>query len=220
MEARFRADYPGEFVIVKTTWSGGKKEQVREWIENPIVNQHISGRAACIGDLHQQSVFDVRNLQNHRGGLLGSKKLQVYGTGEVAEYIKMDFAVECHTEILERLLTSNYAEDHIVYSTARMCIEHPGKFYLIPYNPMLINRVLPVYLAAFDGHKEIFLIGYDKDTQEQNSNWIPQLVNLFRTYTGVRFYLVGEPTNFAPEFLECSNVIPQSIRDFVGYCDV
>jgi len=30
MEARYRQDYPGEFVVVKSTWADGKKEQQRE----------------------------------------------------------------------------------------------------------------------------------------------------------------------------------------------
>jgi hypothetical protein len=34
MQARFRADYPGEFVVLNTTWSGGRQRQQREWIEN------------------------------------------------------------------------------------------------------------------------------------------------------------------------------------------
>jgi hypothetical protein len=37
MEARFRADYPGEFVIVNTVWEGGKRTEQREWIANPDV---------------------------------------------------------------------------------------------------------------------------------------------------------------------------------------
>ena len=49
IQERYRADYEGEFVITESRWSGGKKTQNREWVANPIDNQHISGRAACIG---------------------------------------------------------------------------------------------------------------------------------------------------------------------------
>ena len=79
MEARFRVDYAGEFVITGSTWGSGKKTETREWIANPIENQHISGRAACIGSAFDQGTFDYTRLQRHRGGLLGSKKLQTYG---------------------------------------------------------------------------------------------------------------------------------------------
>jgi hypothetical protein len=81
MDARYRTDYLGEFVILETRWSGGKKSETREWINNPITNHHLSGRAACIGSTLDQIHFDYTRLQRHRGGLLGSKKLQTYGTG-------------------------------------------------------------------------------------------------------------------------------------------
>ena len=42
MDARYRSDYPGEFVILETKWSGGKKSEQREWIPNPIENHHLS----------------------------------------------------------------------------------------------------------------------------------------------------------------------------------
>ena len=73
MDARYRIDYPGEFVITHTRWAGGKKDETREWIANPIENHHISGRAACIGHTSEKQYFDYTRLQNHRGGLLGSK---------------------------------------------------------------------------------------------------------------------------------------------------
>ena len=68
METKFRADYAGEFVVVESRWSGGHKQEKREWIENPIENQHISGRAACIGSSVDQYLFDYTRLQRHRSG--------------------------------------------------------------------------------------------------------------------------------------------------------
>ena len=76
MQARYRTDYAGEFVITETRWAGGRKNETREWIVNPIENHHISGRAACIGTDIDHWRFDYTRLARHRGGLLGSKKLQ------------------------------------------------------------------------------------------------------------------------------------------------
>jgi hypothetical protein len=76
---QYRSDYEGEFVITESRWSGGKKTQNREWVPNPIKNQHISGRAACIASDVDKERFDYTRLQRHKGGLLGSKKLQTYG---------------------------------------------------------------------------------------------------------------------------------------------
>ena len=94
METRYRADYAGEFVVLETKWSGGKKIEKREWIDNPITNQHLSGRAACIGSGIDRNYFNYTVLQRHRGGLLGSKKLQNYGTGIIAQEMRLDFTVK------------------------------------------------------------------------------------------------------------------------------
>jgi len=48
IQERYRADYPGEFVVLKTRLENGQKVQEREWIPNPVENQHISSRAAVV----------------------------------------------------------------------------------------------------------------------------------------------------------------------------
>jgi hypothetical protein len=223
MEARFRADYPGEFVVVNTIWEHGKRTEQREWIANPIENQHISGRAACIGsrDSHKiQLGFDYRILQRHRGGLLSSLKLQTYGTGLIAEDMRLDFTVDIDSAQLQKLIESKYYEDNVVYTTARNCIQNPGDFYLIPQAPRLLMPALPVYLAAFDGHKEIFLLGYSKQMQFDNNRWFDNVNEVFTAYAGVKFHVVGEPTIMPDLWLECSNVATMTYREFVSYCDV
>lgn len=220
MEARFRRDYMGEFIVLESKWSKGKKTQSREWINNPIENQHISGRAVCIFGQQEQTVFDYTILQRHRGGLLGSLKLQTYSVGSVAEQMRLDFTVEVDEAQLQKLIDIEYFENNVIYTTAKNCLRHPGDFYLIPLNPRLLLPSLPVYLAAFDGHSEVFLIGYNRDTEFVNSEWVAQLSTVFAAYSGVKFYLVGEPTNTHAAWLELPNVKTMSYRDFIGYCDV
>lgn len=216
----YRADYPGEFVVVNTKWSGGKKDQQREWIPNPIENQHISGRAVCIGSDTDLGRFNYSVLQRHRGGLLGSKKVQTYSIGSVAQEMRLDFAVENSPEKLNELIASQYAENNVVYTSARNCIAHPGSFYLIPRNPLLINFVTPVYLAAFDSHKEIFLLGYTKDHPETNLRWRQQLADVINTYKGTKFFAIGEPSNMPDEILSCSNLETMNYHEWVSYADV
>lgn len=221
MQEAYRKDYPGEFVVTNTIWQSGKKEQQREWIDNPIENQHISGRAVCIGSGHENDRFDYTRLQHHRGGLLGSKKVQTYGTGDIAHEMRLDFAVENQSTKLDWFIESNYVENNIVYTSARNCIAYPGVFYLIPRNPLLVNIITPIYLAAFDGHNEIFLLGYNNDNPESKNRWVPQLIDLINTYRGIKFFLVGEPTNNPPELLDrCSNLQAISYRDWIGYADI
>jgi hypothetical protein len=220
MQARYRADYAGEFVILETRWDSSKKEETREWIPNPIENQHLSGRAACIGSNIDQEYFDYTRLQRHRGGLLGSKKLQTYGTGLIAQQMRLDFAVETNTNNLAKILENNYQQDNIVYTTAQNCISSPGEFYLIPYKPRLIDMTTAVYLAAFDGHQEVFLLGYTDESPGDSLNWESQLADVFKAYPGVKFYLVGESTRMPDIWVDCFNTQTMTYPEFISYCDV
>jgi hypothetical protein len=220
MQARYRTDYAGEFVILETRWSGGKKEQSREWIANPIENHHISGRAACIGSDFDANRFDHVRLQRHRGGLLGSKKLQTYGVGNIAASMRLDFAVETCAAQLAALKESGYAEKNIVYTTARQCLAWPGEFYLIPLSPKLLDIATLPYLAAFDGHQEIFMLGYNRETAVENATWSQQVRNVVDAYPAVKFYFVGEASNMYEAWLEPANTQSMTHREFIGYCDV
>jgi len=220
MQAQYRSDYAGEFVVLETRWTGGKKTQTREFVANPIENHHISGRAACIGSAFDADRFDHVRLQQHRGGLLGSKKLQTYGTGDIATTMRLDFAVETRAAQLANLKESGYTEKNIVYTTARQCIAMPGEFYLIPLSPKLLDIATLPYLAAFDGHQEIFLLGYNRETAVENAAWNQQVRNVVDAYPGVKFYFVGEPSNMYDSWLEPANTQAMTYRDFIGYCDV
>jgi len=220
MQARYRSDYAGEFVILETQWVGGKRTEKREWISNPIDNQHISGRAACIGSNTDSDIFNYTILQRHRGGLLSSKKLQTYGVGSIAQTMPLDFAVETKETQLPTLIENKYSENNVVYTTGRNCINHPGQFYLIPNNPRLLDISTIAYLAAFDGHQEIFLLGYNRDSPVENPTWHTQLCSLIESYAGVKFYFVGEKTNMFPEWLELANAEFITYNNFISYCDV
>jgi hypothetical protein len=220
MQARYRADYPGEFIVIEATWQNGKKEEKREWIPNPIENQHISGRAACIGSNIDQEFFDYTHLQHHRGGLLGSKKLQTYGNSDIAKQMRLDFAVEKDLNKLTEIIKLGYQEDNIVYTSPTNCLIYPGEFYIVPYNPRLCDVAQLLYLAAFDGHKEIFMLGYNKESQIESLNWIENVREVMDAYPGIIFHMVGEKTNMPDLWMEAYNTKNLSHQEFIYYCDV
>ena len=221
IEQRFRRDYPGEFVILETRWRNGKKEQKREWIDNPIENQHISGRAAVIGTDADRHNFDYERLQRHRGGLLSKKKFQTYIAGDIWKDMRADFAVETDRKKLPAIVESGYQVDNIVYTTASNCIAFPGEFYLIPYNPRLDILALPIYLAAFDGHQEIFLLGYNQEVTSGVFNWQTHVSSVFGAYPMVKFYIVtNNDKNQPAAWRSHRNVTCMNYQDWVSYCDV
>jgi len=217
---RYRKDYTGEFVILNTSWSNGKKRMNREWMPNQIENHHISGRAACIGSRVDQLDFDFTMLQRHKGGLLGSLKLQTYGTGDIAKSMRLDFAVEKDDSVLHELLEQHYYKQNIIYTTPKQCLKHPGAFYTIPFNPPFLSSSVLPYLAAFDGHKEIFLLGYSEDAKFGQLEWWSQIEHVISAYPASTFFHVSHLSQTPSAWKNYSNFKQLSYREFITYCDI
>jgi hypothetical protein len=218
--ANYRQDYHGEFVVLETRWKDGIKTQKKEWIDNPITNQHISDRAAVIGSRSDKDRFDYTRLQRHRGGLLGKKKLQTYASGQLWTDMPFDFFVTGDNAEILKIMDNNYDDPNIVYSTARLCINYPGHFYLVPYAPQVDQLSLAVYLSAFDGHREIFLLGYSNDTPASNRHWVDHVDYVFRAFRSTAFYLVGTESNMPVKWRHNKNVECMNYRQFISTCDI
>ena len=218
--ARYRSDYDGEFVITETRLVDGRKQEQREWIDNPIIHERISNRAAIICSSYDQKRFDYRRLQNHKGGLLGSKRLQTYATGDIWQDMRLDFHVTTHKPTLRQIVESGYDEHSVIYSSTAGVLAHPGHFYLIPYTPYLTDLAAAIYLASFDGHEEIFLIGYNIDVPQDDKNTVTDIFDVMRTYSGTRYVSVGTPAGQPAAWLELPNFSTMPLREFISYCDI
>jgi hypothetical protein len=75
-------------------------------------------------------------------------------------------------------------------------------------------------LAAFDGHREIFMLGYHNETPVENQYWIKQIENVMNAYPGVIFYMVGEETIMPDLWMEAANSKNLTYREFISYCDI
>lgn len=217
---RYRQDYSGEFLITKTIFRNGQKIQEREWINNPIVNQHISGNAVLIAGGDSKSIFNYQKLAKHRGGLLGRKKLQTYGTHDVYKHMDLNFYYTNNIKHLDEILKSKYQESTVVYTRSQKCIKNPGEFFIIPQDPMLSDIATIAYLAAFDSHKEIFIIGADQYKYHPISQETLDLEKIIRAYSGIKWHMVSDWSSVAEKLLLIDNVSKMSYRDFVTTCDI
>lgn len=229
MSERYRTEYDGEFVIVSHTIKDGKKHQEREWIENPIENQHISGRACVIG--HGQSRFTTNyngkfnlktKIENHAGWHLGRKRLQSYGSEGCWKELQCDFYVEFDPEKLAEIKLKEYSNIVSVYTNARNCITTPGEYYLVPYGQRGTSVGVATWLACFDGHKEVFLIGVDGTNQDQSTSdkRILELDEIVKTYKGVQFIYVSDGAAPPDAWLQNQNFAHWKYHEFVSYCDI
>jgi hypothetical protein len=218
---RYRSDYDGEFVIVNTIFKNGKKEQEREWVDSPIENKHL-GRATCIAKGPSTQRFKFNALENHQGGLLGSKSMQIYGVDDVFKELKCNFLVSTNQYILDEIKEKNYQEDTIVYTTPRLCIANAGEFYLIPHGFKSTTHAIALWLACFDEHKEIFLFGYDEVDNNGNEQLkLIQSVNeVIKAYPDVQYYFVHNNTNMPDLFKYHLNMKSMTIQEYVSYADV
>jgi len=220
IESRYRRDYSGEFVITETRISDGRSQQTREWIPNVIENHHISGRAAVIGSRTDQERFRYQKLQRHRGGLLGKKRLQTYGTGDLWRDMAFDFFVTTDRGQAQAMADTGYDTQSTVYTNANICIENPGRFYLVPFLQPIDNLALAVYLAAFDGHQEVFMLGYNIDTLGGTASWIADVDSVMLAYATTQFVLVGTESNMPESWRYHPNVTSMIHRKFISYCDI
>lgn len=215
MLERYRSEYLGEFVVVHTLWKNQKKVQKKEWVPNPIENKHISSRAVVIGPGESRSKFDISLLENHKGGLLGRLSLQSYGTDALYKEMTPNFLITFDEDIL-LALKGHYAEKNVVYTSTKMCLKYPGEFYMVPHNIRNYAISVAIYLAAFDEHKEVFLVGVDGLTpQEEHA-----IADVFKAYKKTRFVVVSDTPIFLSKWRRYPNVDQWDYRKFISHCDI
>lgn len=243
----YRSNYAGENIVSSLILHDGEWDPTTEFVPNNVFNTHTTTQAVAIGNGESRLAIDLQLIGDHRGGILARDKLQTYGCNALYRDFTPDFLVAVGDEIIEEIAKSGYANDNIVYTNAGAILDYPGKFYLVPQNLSYDSGALAAYLAAFDGHTKIFLLGYDqydnehhingniynnvyKDTpgylagdQEQNSKFFSlTLQQVVATYNEVEFVRVM-PTNswWQPaELRTLLNFRQISYQDFIHEVDL
>lgn len=219
MNKRYRQDYDGEFVVLNTNIRLGIKQQKREWIPNTLTETAQSRCAAVIASTGASNAFDYQRLVRHRGGLLGKNKLKLYGTSNVWQFVKLDYY--CSTD-RHQIAKINDIDDCKTYcfTTSRLCMLYPGKFYLVPLQPPISDLGLAVYLAAFDGYRDIYLIGFPEAASGLTRNWQQDVLTVMQTYNDHAFYACGSPIEIPESWKNLPNVQILSYKKFVTACDL
>lgn len=164
LQKLYRSGYVGENITTEMRHSGSRWDITTEFVPNSVINNQISNRAVVIGNGVSRKGFNLRTLELHRGGVLASGALQSYGCNAVYRDMKPHFLVAGGSdEIVTELIDSGYCDNNIVYSNSANVINHPGKFYLVPQDVQFNTGAVAAYLACFDGHKKVYLLGFDAE---------------------------------------------------------
>lgn len=239
----FRNSYVGEDVVINRYYTNQTWVDQTEYVPNTVNNYQTGNVAVVIGNGITRKGFDLNYLKNHKGGLGGARKLQTYGCNALYRDFEPDFLVATGDEMVAELANSGYCEDHIVYARAPHLMEYPGKFYLVPQNPSYNSGSIAVYLAAFDGHKKIYMIGFDgQDTIQYNYNiyagtnayqeergaqtnqkfWFDSLNHIIKTYSDVEFIrvMITKYSTEPSQLKECLNYRQIDYNNFVWEVDL
>ena len=243
LSRKYRKGYTGEDIIVERKYEDRVWHNTTELVPNQITNNQISDRAVIIGNGLSRLDFNLQHLKTH-SGLLGANTVQTYGCNALYRDFTPDFIVaNGNNGIIDEIANSPYIDSNIVYTSNLHLLEYPGKFYLIPYDPYADAGTTAAYIAAFDGHKRIYLLGFDGyDTAGHNNNvyadtngydgtWefevednklINNRLQLFNVYNDVDFVWVTQSgRSTVPERLKwCRNHRQISFRDLVLECDL
>lgn len=241
LNKKYRRGYVSEDIIVERKLEGGVWKTTTETVPSRVTNRQISNVAVVIGNGINRLDFNLNELKKP-SGLLGTKTVQTYGCNALYRDFAPDFLVATgNNGIVDEIADKGYTNDHIVYSNAIHLLEFPGKFYLIPYDAYADAGTTAAYIAAFDEHKTIYLIGFDghepdwnnnvyagtngydaKTTSIDHTDWINNRKQLLDVYDDVDWvWVTPHGTNIIPNALKyCLNLRQINYRQFVLECDL
>jgi hypothetical protein len=238
----YRRGYTGEEIIAERYLDSGIWTTVTERVPSNVTNNQISNRAAVFGNGQGRTTFDPKLIINHRSGLLGADTLQTYACNAFYRDYTPDFLIVTDRRIASEIVDKKYTDNNIVYTRVDITLEFPKKFYLIPHDIYADAGTTALYLAAFDGHQRIYMLGFDgQDTPGHNNNvyantagydpvkfnvsdekWVNNQLTVFNTYNDVDFVHVSETGRATiPEAWKyCTNLRRISYRDMVLEADL
>lgn len=238
----YRANYAGENIVSQLTLAGGEWNPETEYVPNAVTNVHSTSQAVAIGNGNSRLNFDLSHIARHRGGLLGVDRLQSYGCNALYRDFTPDFLIVTGDDMAEEVANSGYINSNIVYTTADITLQYPGKFYMVPQNIQLDAGALAAYMACFDGHSKVFLLGYDhyqdyepvnnvySDTnayppgtaRDNGFSFVLNLEDVVRTYPDVEFVRVMplDTWNMHDRFKSLLNFRQIDYRAFVLEADI
>jgi len=219
----YRSNYAGESIVTELVLEKNEWTPVTEYVPNSVFSTHTTTQAVAIGNGETRAEFDLTHIANHKGGLFAANKLQSYGCNYLYQEFTPDFLVAVDAEKVATIANSGYTADNIVYTNAQYMLDYPGKFYLTPQNPAYDAGALAAYMACFDGHSKVFLLGYDGYTNApEHTFWVKTLLSVMGVYSNVEFVRVMPTASYivADALQRRANFRQIGFRDFVIEADI
>lgn len=235
---RYRKDYTGEFLIFNVSLDDGSYEEHREWIPNNIQNNTHYGTAVVLGNGISRSTIPLEKIKKHKTGIGGVNRMQTYGCNALYRDFAPDFLVATNKNIVNEII-DNGVSNTIVLTSGSNILQHPGKLHMLPYGINMNAGATAAYMACFDGHKKVYLIGFDNQTGERNNNiyagtknydsadvkvssakWEQAMLSVFKTFPDVVFTRVETRGETPESWKSCLNYRAINARQFALEVDL
>ena len=219
----YRKDYRGEDVIVERIYKDSSWNPRAEFVPKAFNFTPENPWAVVIGNGTSRLHYNLNNFLDYREGNFANwkpasikRKFYTYGCNAIFRDYIVDFLAITGEGLLDEYVSAEAKDNVIAYANNQFLYRHPSKFSLIPQNPNLNSGAIAAYLAAFDGHKKVFLLGFDgNDTLNYNYNvyastpyypklnetvqedfWVQSLCEIMKVYADTEFVRVMPTTSF------------------------
>lgn len=168
--------------------------------------------------------------------------MQTYSCNAAYRDFEATFTVAVGNDIAREIADSGYCNRHIVYANSDKILKYPNKFYLIPQDFVSNAGTAATYLACFDGHEKIYLLGFDNSAGEHYNNnvyagtpgyaptnhnysddyWILAMEQVMSLYNEVEFVRVTPTPNYVcpTTWLKLSNFRQISFNEYIIEADL
>lgn len=249
----YRRDLSAETVNLVGLYIKSGWRYMTEDIDIPQVDI-LSDHAVVVGNGISGTSFDLAQILPYRQTTQEgettpwSTKRQIknfltYGCNAIYRDYKLDFVCCTGKGIIKEIAESNLDNTNIVFYTNTKYIEqYPGKFSFLPQDPDFNSGAIAAYMAAFDGHKKVYMLGFDGvDNPDNNYNryagtlnyppldhptnesyWVRSLNTVMQVYSDTEFVRVCPTKKFRQPDMWRNNLNYRQIdfRQFVLEADV
>jgi hypothetical protein len=88
------------------------------------------------------------------------KNFFTYGCNAIYRNFKSDFLACSGEGIIKEIAENTNDKPSVIYANSKYLEQYPGKFNFLPQNPDFNAGAIAAYMAAFDGHQKVFMLGF------------------------------------------------------------
>jgi len=175
------SNYKGEEIITNITISKGTKHETRKYMPRTIFNDPEGKDAFIIGNGKSRLGFDLKKLP-----------ADTYGCNALYRDYSPNFLVAVDRHMYEEIAKSKYGDQNIVYTNHNCMSKFGGTCHLIPSNPHRGAGPTATHIAIHDGHKNLFMLGFDCAEDSADNNVYVDTINYNNKSTIVHVTVWGK----------------------------